>query len=225
MNEYFGNVRREIEPLLPAAATRIVDVGCGIGATAAWLKTRYPLALTLGLEGQADLLETLSRNVDEAHIVDLNQPLPDLGRPDLVLLLDVLEHLVQPDRVLRAVVETLAPGGTVIVSLPNVAHLSVSLPLLLKGRFDYADAGILDRTHLRFYVRDSAVRLLNDAGLTVKEGLVSGFEGPKARLADQLTAGLLRDRLTKQYVMAARADGERQGPITWRKGKSLALMS
>ncbi len=211
-------MRSEIAPLLPATATRIVDIGCGVGATAAWLKTRYPAAHTIGLEGQGDLIDQLKRNVDEAHIVDLNDQLPDVGQPDLVLFLDVLEHLVQPEKLLKALVERLAPGGVIIVSLPNVAHYSVAVPLLLNRRFEYADAGILDRTHLRFFVKESAVALMNSAGLEVSAGVVAGAAGPRASVIDAVTAGLLRDRLTKQYIMCGRLmTSGGQGRIDWRK--------
>jgi trans-aconitate methyltransferase len=217
MSGYFSFVRREIEPLLPHTASRIVDVGCGVGATSAWLKSRYPTARTIGLEGNGAILEQLSANVDEAHIVDLNGSPPDIGRPDLILCLDVLEHLAAPGQLLAKLASQLAPDGTVIVSLPNVAHLSVSLPLLLRARFDYADAGILDRTHLRFFVRGSAVDLLNGAGLRVEAGLRAGFNGPKSRLIDRLTFGCIRDHLTKQYILAGRLmNGSGQGRISWR---------
>src|ERR1035438_6164605 len=131
MSGYFSFVRTDIEPLLPPTASRIVDVGCGIGATSAWLKTRYPRARTVGLEGNGAVLEQLSANVDEARVVDLSGPAPDIGQADLILCLDVLEHLTAPEKLLSNLAAQLAPGGTVIVSLPNVAHLSVSLPLLL----------------------------------------------------------------------------------------------
>ena len=217
MSDYFRHVRREIAPLLPPQATRIVDVGCGVGATSAWLKSYYPDALTIGIEGNPAIRETLAANVDEYHIADLNCPLPDIGSPDLILFLDVLEHLFAPDKVLAAMVKILAPGGTVIVSLPNVAHLSVSLPLLLGGRFDYADAGILDRTHMRFFVRTSAVALLNAAGLSVDAGLESGLQGKKSKLLDVLTFGLMRDRLAKQYILAGKKNNrEGQEKIAWR---------
>jgi trans-aconitate methyltransferase len=217
MSGYFSFVRTDIEPLLPPTASRIVDVGCGIGATSAWLKTRYPRARTVGLEGNGAVLEQLSANVDEARVVDLNGPAPDIGQADLILCLDVLEHLAAPEKLLSNLAAQLAPGGTVIVSLPNVAHLSVSLPLLLKARFDYADAGILDRTHLRFFVRGSAVDLLNGAGLRVEAGLRGGFTGPKSKLIDRLTFGAIRDHLTKQYILAGRPmNGSRQGRIRWR---------
>jgi SAM-dependent methyltransferase len=213
---YFRHVRREIERLLPQAARRILDVGAGVGATSAWLKSRYPGCYTIALEGNASARDELARNVDEALIVDLNEPIPEFGSPDLVLCLDVLEHLAQPLDVLRRVTAMMADGGTVIVSLPNVAHASVALPLLLRGRFEYRDAGILDRTHLRFFDRMSAVALMNQADFVVRRGVRNGLDGPRARLIDAVTCGALRDHLTKQYVMAGtREDGARQGAIEW----------
>ena len=200
--EYFKRVRREIVPLLPREATLILDVGAGAGLTAAWVKSRYPGSRAIAIEGNPAMGPELRRNVDDAHIADLNGPLPDVGCPDLMLFLDVLEHLVRPDDVLKRLTSRLAPGGTVIVSVPNVAHASVSIPLLM-GRFEYRSAGILDRTHLRFFVRETAVALLEGAGLSVVGGLRSGFDGPRTRLLDRLSAGVLRDQLTKQYVMAA----------------------
>lgn len=215
--QYFRFVRSGIEPLLPASATRILDVGAGVGATSAWLRTRYEGSRTVALEGNRSLEAELRNNVDEAHIVDLNDPLPELGTPDLVLLLDVLEHLVEPLGVLKRITSIMAPHATVIVSLPNVAHLSVSLPLLLRGAFDYRDAGILDRTHLHFFVRKSAIALLNSAGLCAETGLPTGFDGRRTRLLDRLTLGGLRDRLAKQYILAARRfDGSaHQGSVRW----------
>ncbi len=216
-SQYFRFVRREILPLLPATATRILDVGAGVGATSAWLSTRYEGCTTVALEGSRAVEPVLRGNVDEVHIVDLNGPLPDVGAPDLVLLLDVLEHLVDPWDVLQRIVNIAAPQATVIVSVPNIAHLSVSLPLLVRGTFDYRDAGILDRTHLRFFVRASAIALLNSAGLRVEKGVRTGFGGPRARLLERLTMGGLRDGLTKQYILAGHRLDPRgqQGRIEW----------
>lgn len=200
---YYHHVRRDIERLLPPSANRILDVGAGVGATARWLKTRYPSARTVALEGNAGLLDELRQNVDEPHIVDLEAALPPVGAPDLILFLDVLEHLLRPERVLAKLTENMPDHGTVIVSLPNIAHHSVSAPLFFRGAFEYRDAGILDRTHLRFFTRASAVELVNSANLTVTKGLRAGFSGPRANLLDRLTFGAARDHLTKQYVMAA----------------------
>ena len=215
---YFRFVRQDIVPLLPDSAACILDVGAGVGATSAWLRARYQGSRTVALEGNPALEAELRANCDEAHIVDLNGRLPDVGAPDLVLLLNVLEHLADPWSVLRNITSIMAPHATVIVSVPNIAHLSVSLPLLLRGAFRYGDAGILDRTHLRFFVRDSAIALLNGAGLHVRTGLLTGFDGRRTTLLDRLTLGRLRDRLAKQYSLAGRRFGanERQGPVRWR---------
>ena len=71
---YFKHVRSDIEPLLPAAATRILDVGAGAGFTSAWLKTRFPGSYAVALEGNSAMKEPLARNVDEFRIVNLNDP-------------------------------------------------------------------------------------------------------------------------------------------------------
>lgn len=215
--DYFGHVRSEIAPLLPSSAGSILEIGCSAGGTLRWLKTRYPNATLTGIDGFEGVLPRLTEVVDKAIIADLNAPLPNLGRYDLVLALDVLEHLLDPERVLRDLVDNhLAPGGAVIVSLPAVSHYSVSIPLLFGRKFPYADAGILDRTHLKLYVEDSAVGLMNSAGLVVKRGLLGGFHGRKPRLVNAATGGLIKHWLTKQYIMRGEPGAEPQGAVAWR---------
>jgi 2-polyprenyl-3-methyl-5-hydroxy-6-metoxy-1,4-benzoquinol methylase len=105
----------------------------------------------------------------EVVVADLEAAPPLLNGPfEAIVYGDVLEHLSDPRAALVALNRTLAPGGTVVVSVPNVAHLWVRLSLGL-GRVDYADRGILDRTHLRFFTRRTFVAFLRDAGLTVAE--------------------------------------------------------
>jgi 2-polyprenyl-3-methyl-5-hydroxy-6-metoxy-1,4-benzoquinol methylase len=79
---------------------------------------------------------------------------------------DVLEHLVDPARVLRQLTRSLEPEGVVLISLPNVVHLAVRL-LVAAGRFPRMDRGPLDRTHLHFFTRSTAEDLIADAGLRV----------------------------------------------------------
>ncbi len=94
--------------------------------------------------------------------------LVDLDRPfDVIVCADVLEHLAEPERVLASVRRWLAPGGLLLVSVPNVANAAIRLSLLA-GRFEYSDKGILDRTHLRFFTRRSARRLVEQAGFRVR---------------------------------------------------------
>jgi 2-polyprenyl-3-methyl-5-hydroxy-6-metoxy-1,4-benzoquinol methylase len=201
MTNYYHHIRREIGPLLPERATQILEVGSGAGGTLKWLKTIYPEAETTGVELNSDLSEQLKRNADIAIIGSIEEGLAKLKSYDLVLLLDVLEHLVDSTNMLRNIVQRLNTGGKVIVSVPNVAHLGVSLPLLLQRRFIYQNSGILDRTHVKFFVEDTAVRLLNEANLNVTMGLVSGLQGPKSKVLNRLTFGLLKHHLTRQYIM------------------------
>jgi predicted TPR repeat methyltransferase len=92
----------------------------------------------------------------------------DGKRFDRVLLLDVLEHLRYPEQILRQSHEVLKRDGLLIVSLPNIANIYVRFTLLL-GRFDYSERGLLDKTHVRFFTRKTARRLLESNGYSILE--------------------------------------------------------
>jgi 2-polyprenyl-3-methyl-5-hydroxy-6-metoxy-1,4-benzoquinol methylase len=217
MASYYSFVRREIEPLLPKNVATVLDVGAGGGSTLGWLRTVYPFAEMTGVEKNPSLRAELESNADVAICDTIDNCAAGLGRFDLVLMLDVLEHVPDSAETLRKVCGLLNSGGHIIVSLPNVSHLSVALPLLVNRRFDYRDAGILDKTHLRFFVEDTAVKLLNDANLIVRKGLVNGLQGPTPRILDHLSFGMLRHHLTKQYIMLGEqaTGGDAQGRIKW----------
>jgi glycosyltransferase involved in cell wall biosynthesis len=85
-----------------------------------------------------------------------------------ILMLDTLAHTAVPEQILHEAREMLAPNGRLVVSLPNVANITVRLALLF-GRFEYADRGIPDRTHLRFYTPGTARRLVESAGFEIVE--------------------------------------------------------
>jgi SAM-dependent methyltransferase len=214
--DYFAHSRREIAPLLPPHAARILEIGCSSGATLAWLKTRWPEAQTVGIDGYEPIRAALAGNADTAIIQNLEAPLPQLGAFDLILALDILEHLTDPAAVLKALVSSLAPGGHVIVSVPNIGHISILADLLLHRRFQYQDAGILDRTHLRFFTERSAVGLMNEAGLIVRDGVVNGLSGGKTKLVNGLTLGLFRHYFAKQYIMLGTRADSAQGSVNWR---------
>jgi glycosyltransferase involved in cell wall biosynthesis len=145
----------------------LLDIGCGEGFFAEKLAARGNRVTGV------DYLHTPSQSEAfvEYHQADLqHQPLPPIAnRFDRVLLLDILEHLLKPGQLLEQVRPLLrAESGQVIVSLPNVANISVRL-MLLFGKFDYAERGILDRTHLHFYTRKSARQMLEAQGFKILE--------------------------------------------------------
>jgi 2-polyprenyl-3-methyl-5-hydroxy-6-metoxy-1,4-benzoquinol methylase len=216
--EYYSRIRRDIRALLPTTASRILEIGASSGGTLRWLKDIYAGVETTGIELNASLKGELGRNVDIAIIGDVDDCLAQLQDYDLMLFLDVLEHLIDPGATLRKLASHLKPGGCIIASVPNIAHLSVSIPLLLRRRFSYADAGILDRTHLRFFVESTIIELLNEAGFRVTGGLIGGMNGPRSRFLNGMSLGLLQHHLAKQYLVRGElnAHGLSQGPVNWK---------
>ncbi len=203
---YFAFVRKDIEPLLPPRAGRVLEVGCGGGATLAWLKASGRAGWTVGIELFADAAAVARERLDELYEGDVDQHLGRFapGTFDLVLCLDVLEHLVDPWGTLRRLQSLLRPGGQIIVSLPNVRHHSIVLPLLLSGKWRYEDAGIMDRTHLRFFSRETAIDLLQQAGLQLADECPTYAWGSRDKWKDLLTFGVFRNLLSFQYLLRAR---------------------
>lgn len=152
------------------ANQEVLDIGCGEGFFAAEL-AKDGNRVT-GIDNRVLAVETpvfrqYFRTDLDAGVSPAVQQLEG-KRFDRVLLLDVLEHLKRPEQVLQECHAVLKPEGLLIVSLPNVANIAVRL-MLLFGHFEYADRGILDRTHLRFYTRKTARRLLEQNGYSILE--------------------------------------------------------
>ena len=102
----------------------------------------------------------------EGDLADLDLEALGPASFDLVLAIDVLEHLAAPQEVLQRLVGLLKPGGLLVACIPNVAHVWVFANLLAQT-WPQKDSGIFDRTHLRFFARRDMVALLEGAGLEV----------------------------------------------------------
>lgn len=206
--DYFAHARKEIAPLLPPQCGRVLEIGCGSGATLGWLRRHKGASHTVGVEIFEAAAQSARAHADEVYCLDFERAeLPmECSQFDVILCLDVLEHMVNPWQVVdRLVSRHLAPGGTLIVSLPNVRHYSVVLPLLFQGRWDYQDAGLLDRTHLRFFTRDTAIHLLSHVQLEPVHCRGAGFDWPSRKgICNALTGGVFRELLTYQYLLSAR---------------------
>lgn len=162
-----GDSHRLLLARLPPGA-RVLDVGCASGylaqaamrAGARWVDGLEPAS------ADATLARAHCRAVHEGSAEDPAAWSRLDGPYDAIVFGDVLEHLVHPERALTHALTVLAADGVVVASIPNVAHYTVR-SMLLRGRFDYADSGILDRTHLRFFTRRDIVALFEDHGLAV----------------------------------------------------------
>lgn len=156
---------------------RVLDAGCGFATTSARIE-KLGNHVT-GVEESSVACEVAAQRL--SHVVNADLQGADLGTAqfDVLIFADVLEHLPWPVGVLRRYLQWLAPGGSVIISLPNVGLWSVRLAHLF-GRWEYEETGVLDRTHLRFFTRRTARWMLDQAGLeeiraTYNPGIVRPF--------------------------------------------------
>jgi SAM-dependent methyltransferase/GT2 family glycosyltransferase len=164
---YSSIQRSEIVALLdpdpPETPLRVLELGCACGATLLEIKNRYPHAQVYGIELNEGAV-AIGRHFADIRTLDAEMPL-DYPEDffDYVITADVLEHLVDPWRVVANLRPHLKDTGRVIASIPNIMHVSVMRDLL-NGRFRYQDAGILDRTHLRFFTLNEIDSLFAGAG-------------------------------------------------------------
>lgn len=203
VGQYHDRVRFDVFALVPAVAGNLLDVGGGVGATSASLKDS-------GRVEQITLLDQVAHaslpQIDKAFAGDLEDPaliqtaIAQRGPFDTILCLDVLEHLRDPWQVVALLGQGLKPGGSLIISLPNMNHLSVVGPLVLRGRFDLVDAGIKDRTHLRWFTRYSAEALATGSGLRL-EAVQANVYSRLYRLANRFSFGLFERFFATQYVL------------------------
>jgi 2-polyprenyl-3-methyl-5-hydroxy-6-metoxy-1,4-benzoquinol methylase len=148
----------------------VLDVACGEGFLAAELRANGNRVTGVDALAEPAKPEAFDDYVSHSIRDDFRGVLHALGGRtfDRMLFLDVLEHLEDPDRVLRECLPALKPSGLLIVSVPNMANLTIRLGLLM-GRFNYTERGLLDRTHRHFYTWKTARRLLEDAGWVVEQ--------------------------------------------------------
>jgi len=154
-----GRVFRAIPP-----ASRVLDVGCDTGRFGEILRREKSCEVD-GIERDPKAAAEAAGRLNHVHVaaIDSAAALAEFTSYDVVLFLDVLEHLYDPWSVLKGALGSLRAGGIVISVVPNVAHVSVVRRLLL-GRFEYEEHGTMDRTHLRWFTRKSFARAFTDAG-------------------------------------------------------------
>lgn len=205
---YRSSIREDIDPLIEPLGGTVLDLGGGDGLTALRLK-RLGKFLRAGV---IDLFEPPTAEVgldfsaygDIEDVRFLDETLEKHGPFRTILALDVLEHLKDPWGVVARLHRALEPSGTIIASIPNVRHWSVLLPLLFRNRWDLKSMGILDRTHLRFFVRGSAIELMTSSGLQLDRIIATTSDRLLVNLFRSATLGLLNTFTDVQYIILVR---------------------
>jgi len=203
---YFSGARSDFVGLLPCdASAAILEIGCGTGATGA-------LALKEGRCGRYIGVELFEAAADEARQV-LSEVLTgnvenlrfdwQPASFDALILSEVLEHLIEPGRVLQDLARFVRPGGLVMASSPNIAHWRVVRELIL-GRFNLADKGVFDRTHMRWFTPGTFAEMFEQAGFKIERvGPVTPF-GARTRALSKLTRGRVDHLFMTQIALIGR---------------------
>lgn len=155
---------------LVAREGRVLDVGCGTGSVTEIIKARTG-AEVIGIEPDpARQAMAVERGLDVHQGFLTEAFLMEHGPFETIVFADVLEHLPNPGEILLLAKRGLTPGGAIVASVPNVAHFSVRLNLLV-GRFDYRDSGIMDATHLRWFTKTNLHKFFANLGFRVTDHL------------------------------------------------------
>ena len=181
MTVYADIANPDLLDRIPLNAARVLDVGCGGGALGSEFKRRNPSARVYGIESDADMAAVAAARLDVVAHVDVEaEPFP-FGDTvfDCIVFGDALEHLRDPWRLLGLHAQRLAPQGVMLICMPNVEHWSF-VERLLRGTFDYEDAGLFDRTHLRWFTVETTRRALLAAGLVPCDVIPRVFGRPEA---------------------------------------------
>ena len=210
-DRYYEQANPDLLYRIPVTASAVLEVGCGAGALGRAFKRINPTTTYIGVElmpGPAAQARDVLDHVIEGDISQ--QPLTTLPgniqQVDCLVFGDVLEHLVDPAAVLRQLLPWLKEDGQLLACIPNVQHWSV-LANLLSGQWPQEDQGIFDRTHLRWFTKQSIRTLLEDQGLQIQSITPRIFGAPKAQgiYVKALEPALVNLKLNPQTVLEGTA--------------------
>lgn len=163
--------RPDVFEMVPVGADHVLDVGCSNGALGSSLRAARAGRIVFGIEFDASFASEAKLSLDHVVNADVNFLDWDLALAgttfDCIIFADVLEHLIDPQGCLQKARRHLRPGGSIVVSLPNIRHLSALWAIFVAGQFPKRDRGIFDRTHLRWFTIADAHQLFSDLGFKV----------------------------------------------------------
>ncbi|MCJ7662698.1 MAG: class I SAM-dependent methyltransferase [Desulfobacterales bacterium] len=209
---YYFSVRNDLIKFIPPYAKKILDVGCAGGMTGKALRDKGFKEI-VGIEVNEEVALRGKSYYDTLIVGDVEKiKLPfERGHFDCILYGDVLEHLVDPWKVLKEHNALLKMEGIIICSIPNIRHYQIIEKLIFNGTWEYTEYGILDRTHLRFFTLDSIRRMLRETGFEIKD-LIKRPSGAKwLKVLNRLLKNQIIDFLVRQYTVVAVKREEAEG--------------
>jgi 2-polyprenyl-3-methyl-5-hydroxy-6-metoxy-1,4-benzoquinol methylase len=205
-DSYYSQDRLEMLDFVPTNVQRVLEVGCGAGEFAESIRVDRPHVIIWGVEPAPEAANIAAGRLDKIICSSIEAGIPELvgQKFDCVVFNDVLEHLVDPEKVLRETRQYLTEGGVIVASIPNILYFYEITKILITEDWEYQDYGTLDKTHLRFFTRKSIMRLFRSAGYEIHEIRgINAFAGKKFRIANLLTLGRLSDWKFVQFGIRA----------------------
>lgn len=178
--------------------SRVLEFGPAVGYMTRVLREDFGCQIT-GFEYSQKAAEQSSQYCEQMIVGDVEEPANWValqGVYDTIIFADVLEHLREPDVVLSRCQKLLKPDGNVIISVPNIAHWTVRL-LLMRGKFDYTETGLLDNTHTKFFTKKSLTDMIAHCGFKVKKLSFVANSYPADRLFVKARLWFLKTRINK----------------------------
>ncbi|MGK4566561.1 class I SAM-dependent methyltransferase [Flavobacterium sp. 3HN19-14] len=211
-SDYFSNVRHDLLNMLDKGhkGLRVLEVGAAYGATLNHLKQTGVAQEAVGIDIFEDEKNSSNyKKIDRFIFGNIEQlDFPEYENYfDLIMFPDVLEHMWEPEKVIRKVAKYLKEDGEIIVSMPNIRHYSAFVKIFMKGNFKYEESGLFDYTHVRFYCRGDIRKLLETSGLTIlqQESSIRNYNGRStAKIINRLTFRLFEEFFSYQYFFKAR---------------------
>jgi len=204
---YYSHDRSEVIDFIPESCKTILDIGCGNGAFGKILKYQRNIEVW-GVEPNSEAVNIAKNNIDTVicGLFDETTNLP-INYFDAIIFNDSLEHFPDPYPPLEQAKKLLSPNGFIIASIPNFRYIENIKHILFDMDFKYTEAGILDRTHLRFFTLKSIKRLFSDANLEVIS--IDGinprwWKGKQIFLLNLFFKKYITDMKYLQYVVVAK---------------------
>ncbi len=201
-SDYYSQNRPEMIDFIPPNAKVVLDVGCGEAWFGAQLKKKFNLDVW-GIELDEAAGFEARKKIDKVYIGDIDKLIKDMPDNffDCIVFNDVLEHLVDPFSLLLNLKSKLTANGVIVSSIPNVRYFFTLKDLLVKKQWEYEDAGILDKTHLRFFTEKSIIKMFTSLGYKVEtiRG-INPIKSWKFTLLNILSLGYLSDTKYMQFA-------------------------
>jgi len=213
---YFINPRLDLISLMPTDSfQKVLEIGMGGGDTLVYIKRNKLASEVVGV----DLVELPDSNqhnslIDKTYFFNVEtEEFPfEKNYFDVIIVGDILEHLIDPLKVLKKLAQVLKPHGLILISIPNIRDIKAIYSILMKGRFQYTTEGIFDKTHLRFFCKKDMIDLIKSVDeftvLKIFPIQEIASNSPNRKLFNKLTFRIFEQFLSSQYIFIAKKNSQ-----------------